>query len=107
MNDLQAPSQLNSIKEGDIIAIGKHILGCGKAEDGSFLEKLLQQQKINLILTDQPYACDYVEGKQAFSQLPHQTSIVNDHLQSEGEYFLQNVFCSYNNTVINIGDPTI
>jgi len=86
MNNLLASSLLNSVKEGDIFRIGQHILGCGKAEDGSLLEKILQGRKINLIVTDVPYGCDYVNGKQAFSQLVNQTSIANDHIQSEQEY---------------------
>ncbi|MDP2585466.1 MAG: DNA methyltransferase [Candidatus Levybacteria bacterium] len=86
MNNLQATSLLNSVKEGDIFTIGQHILGCGKAENKSLLEKMLQARKINLIVTDVPYGCDYVNGKQVFSQLVNQTSIVNDHLQSEQEY---------------------
>lgn len=86
MKDLLASSQLKSIKEGDIIQIGPHILGCGKAEDKEFQAKLLQGRKINLILVDPPYACNYVDGKQAFSQLSHKTDIANDQLQSEKDY---------------------
>ena len=86
MNNLLALSPLNLIKEGDIFQIGKHLLGCGKAEDESLLIKLLQGKQINLIVSDPPYSCNYVESKQAFSQLVNQTSIENDHLQSEQEY---------------------
>lgn len=88
MNNLQASSQLKSVKEGDIFTIGPHILGCGKAEDAEFLNRLLQVKtgrKINLVLTDPPYGCGYVEGKEAFSKLSHKV-IVNDQLQSEKEY---------------------
>lgn len=86
MNNLPALSQLKSVKEGDIIQIGGHILGCGKAEDESLLAKMLQDRKINLVVSDPPYSCNYVEGKQAFSQLVNQTAIENDHVQSEQEY---------------------
>ncbi|MEK7570881.1 MAG: site-specific DNA-methyltransferase [Patescibacteria group bacterium] len=86
MNNLPASSQFESIKEGDVIQIGPHVLGCGKAGDGILLEKLLQERKINLILADPPYACNYVDGKQVFSKLSHKTDIVNDQAQSEKEY---------------------
>jgi len=86
MNNIPAESQLNSIKEGDIFSLGNHILACAKAEDGLMLEKLLQGRKINLVLTDPPYSCNYVEGKASFSHLANTTSIVNDHFQTAEEY---------------------
>lgn len=89
MNNSPASSQLKSVKEGDIITIGPHILGCGRAEDTELLSRLLQLKagrKINLVLADPPYSCDYVGGKQFFSKLLHKVDIVNDQLRSEKEY---------------------
>ena len=79
-------NQSNLIKEGDIFHLGNNILACGKAEDTTLLEKILCGKKINLILVDPPYSCGYTEGKQSFSKLSNQTPIINDHLQSDGEY---------------------
>jgi DNA modification methylase len=86
MNNLPALSQLNSVKEGDIFQIGRHILACTKAENKTVLQFMLRGRKISLVVTDPPYSCNYVEGKQAFSQLVNQTAIENDHIQTEDEY---------------------
>jgi len=86
MSNIQASSQSDLIKEGDIFQIGPHILGCGKAEDKTLLEKLLQGKKLNLVLVDPPYSCDYVSGKQFFSKLLQKVEIINDQLKSEKEY---------------------
>lgn len=49
---------------------------------------MLERQKrgISLILTDPPYAVDYVKGKADLTQIKNRNIIMNDHLQSEQEY---------------------
>lgn len=97
MNNLPESNQKNLIDNGDIYQIGDHILACGKAEDANLLTKQLQGRKINLVVTDPPYSCGYVEGKAGFAQLSNQTVIENDQVQSADGYkeftsqWLQNV----------------
>ncbi len=86
MNNLPELSQKNSVKEHDIFKLGSHFLGCGKAEDGDLLGRILQGRKINSVICDPPYASGTVEGKQGFAKLSNDTPIINDHLQSEQEY---------------------
>lgn len=86
MNNLQEQNQLNLIKEGDIFQLGNNILACGKAEDKALLDRILKGRKINLVLVDPPYSCGYVESKQIFAKLSNQTTIENDHIQSDSEY---------------------
>lgn len=86
MNNLPMLNQSKSVKDGDIFQLGNNILACGKAEDKTLLGRLLQGKRINLVLVDPPYACAYSESKHGFSKLSNQTSIENDHLQSDDEY---------------------
>lgn len=88
MKNLQEINQSNSIKvvPGDIIKLGNHTLGCGNAQDQDLLIRMLGGYKINMVLTDPPYSCNYVDGKKAFSHLANITEIQNDHLQTDGEY---------------------
>lgn len=86
MKNLPGSSRSNLIKEGEIYGLGSHVLGCGKAEDGILLERMLKGRKINCVITDVPYATGTVEGKEGFVKLSNQTIIINDHLQSEDDY---------------------
>lgn len=47
---------------GDIYKLGKHKIICGDSTELSFYEKLLENHKIDLLITDPPYNIDY-EGK--------------------------------------------
>lgn len=86
MNNLPESNHKKSVNEGDIFQLGNHILGCGKAENTTLLSRMVQNRKINLILTDPPYSCAYVESKEGFIKLANQTVIQNDNLQTEEEY---------------------
>ena len=46
----------------DIYKLGKHKIICGDSTELSFYEKLLENHKIDLLITDPPYNVDY-EGK--------------------------------------------
>jgi DNA modification methylase len=84
---MQIQKQKKSIKLGDIIELGPHRLLCGDASDIDSVKKLIGEDKINLVLTDPPYAIAYVESKAGFSQnLAKPKEIENDHLQTEEEY---------------------
>ena len=49
-------------KTGDIIELGEHRILCGDASKPEDLEKLIGEEKIDLIHTDPPYNVDYYGG---------------------------------------------
>ena len=73
-----------SIKAGDVIHLGDHILVCGEAKTVPLREIL--KDTIDLILTDPPYSVDYVESKRGFQDVSHDKDIENDGLMSDEEY---------------------
>lgn len=84
---MQIKKQENSIKPGDIFQLGDHRLLCGDAKDKNNIEKLIDKDKIQLILTDPPYAIDYVNSKAGFKQkIAKAKTIENDQFQSEDDY---------------------
>lgn len=75
------------IKDGDIIQLGEHLLLCGDSRDAKFIAPHLENNPVALIVTDPPYGVGYVEGKAVFTKsVAKHKPIVNDHLQSDGEY---------------------
>jgi len=48
-----------NIKRGDIIQLGKHRLYCGDATCKEDVEKLMDDNKANMLMTDPPYGVDY------------------------------------------------
>lgn len=76
----------NLIKPGDIFQLGRHRIACGDSRDKDLVAKLVGQHTIKSIISDPPYACAAVEGKEAFKPLLKNKAIANDHLQSHEEY---------------------
>ena len=76
-----------SIKYGDLINLGEHLLLCGSSTDKLSVEKLLKDKSVSLILSDPPYGIAYVEGKYDFltSSIPRKI-IANDQLQTDESY---------------------
>ena len=59
-DDYEAPSEIQTdIVLGDLIEIGQHRLLCGDSSDSDLIEKVLNGQTIDLLLTDPPYGIDY------------------------------------------------
>ncbi|MDD4753301.1 MAG: site-specific DNA-methyltransferase [Desulfitobacteriaceae bacterium] len=84
---MQIKKQISSVKAGDIFQLGDHRLLCGDAKDRNNVEKLINGDKIQLILTDPPYAIDYVNSKVGFKQkIAKAKTIENDQFQSEEDY---------------------
>lgn len=82
-------------QKGDIWLLGKHRLMCGDSTEKSNIEKLMNGQKANLIVTDPPYNVDYVgKTKDALT-------IENDKMDNEDFYdFLSKAYaCMYDNCV--------
>lgn len=78
--------QRKSIKTGDVIKLGDHVLGCGDATDQNFVSKVIGKHKIDVILTDPPYGIDYVQSKKGFSDIANKKDIKNDGYMSDAEY---------------------
>ena len=53
------------MKYGDIIQLGPHRLMCGDATNREDVEKLIDNDKVNLVLTDPPYGmkCQDKDGR--------------------------------------------
>lgn len=75
-----------TIATGNIYQLGEHRLACGDCRDTELINKLLGEDRIDLILTDPPYGVAYVEGKLGFTGGKEHEVIANDHAQSDDEY---------------------
>ena len=84
MNNSQESKQKISTKQGDIIRLGKHVLYCGDAL--SVNVKSLHKEPIHLILTDPPYAVDYVASKRGIQKTHTDKDIANDGFMTDKEY---------------------
>lgn len=76
----------HTITTGDIFQLGEHRLACGDCRDTELINTLLGKDRVELILSDPPYAINYVEGKRGFTGGKHHEVIANDHEQSDEEY---------------------
>ena len=71
-----------SIKTGDVIQLGDHILVCGDAAKVD----LVPYGTINLILTDPPYGIDYAESKRGIGKIAKDKDIANDGFVTDTQY---------------------
>ena len=76
----------NSIKFGDIIRLGNHVLACGDCRDQKFIARVVGNQKIKSVIVDPPYGVAIVESKRNFKTLLKDKLVEGDHLQSDEEY---------------------
>lgn len=83
-------------KYGDIYQLGNHRLMCGDATISDDVEKLMNDDKADLLLTDPPYNVDY-EGKTKDS-----LKIKNDSMEdSQFKRFLTDAFSNANDVMKN------
>jgi len=76
-----------TIKIGDTIKLGEHVLLCGDATNKDNVDALLQKRSIHLILSDPPYGVGYVESKVGFTQSIAKPKIIKgDEIQTEANY---------------------
>lgn len=68
------------INEGDLVEIGDHRLICGSSTDNEVWLKLMQGNKLDLMVTDPPYNVDYVGKTEA------KLKIKNDRMNDEQFY---------------------
>lgn len=75
------------VNKGDIFKIGNHILACGDSLDRDFVKTVIDNNKIDAVVSDPPYGVAYVENKKGLNlDVGENKVIANDHLQSENEY---------------------
>ena len=69
-------------KRGDIYKLGKHRLICGDSTDINIIEKLMDMDVADCIITDPPYNVEYIGGTKLRDQ------IKNDHMANDefGEF---------------------
>lgn len=75
----------NSVKTGDVIRLGDHLLLCGSSA-GIDLSTLIKGFEIHAIVTDPPYAIDYVESKRGMQGVAVDKDIANDGFMTDAEY---------------------
>jgi DNA modification methylase len=86
MSNSQIKKLNRSIKTGDIVKLGEHIVACGDCRDEAFVSKVIGSKKIALVNTDPPYGVALVEGAQEFKTPLKNKIIESDHIQSDDEY---------------------
>lgn len=81
----------NTVQEGDRYKLGEHIVMCGDATSADDVSKLLDNQLIDLVVTDPPYNVDYQSGQKTprGARVKGWDKIENDNLtEDEFEQFV-------------------
>lgn len=93
-----------NIKQGDIYKLGNHKLICGDCTKKETLTKLIQNNKIDCLITDPPYGVDYNNKNEFLNKYDKgnrsQTPILNDAIDDYKQFFtkvLQNIKQFLNN----------
>src|SRR5680860_1653180 len=87
MNLMSTKKLKRSIKPGDLFELGNHRLLCGDAKDKNMMSKLIGKNKIKAIISDPPYAVNYVDSKKGFKQkIAKPKDIIGDQFRSEDDY---------------------
>lgn len=86
MNNTAAKKPKESIKIGDRIQLGNHVLMRGDARNPEHVAKLVGNEKISLICVDPPYGVSIVQSKKNFKQYKKRKNIENDDITSEADY---------------------
>lgn len=83
------PPKTPKSKLGDLYQLGNHRLICGDSTDVAVIERLMELEVADCLITDPPYNIDYEGGANAKSK----RKILNDHLSdSEFEDFITKAF---------------
>lgn len=92
VNEIMDAIEETVVKQGDIWQLGRHRLICGDSTDAATVERLLNGDKVDLLLTDPPYnvAVSNSDG----------LTIKNDDMEdSQFAEFLQNAFKAADNVM--------
>lgn len=79
--------QSSSIKHGDVVRLGDHILYCGNAQDID-LANLLEGRTISCLACDPPYSVEYAASKRGIGKIAKDKDIANDGFMTDKEYTL-------------------
>ncbi|MFA5157891.1 MAG: DNA methyltransferase [Patescibacteria group bacterium] len=75
------------IKYGDIFQIGPHRVACCDARDQEMIDKLVENNKIKVLLCDVPYGASVTQSKRNFGNITTKhKDILNDQEQTDEEY---------------------
>jgi len=75
------------IKYGDKFKLGDHYLINGDCKDKEIIAKLLNGNKVKIIISDPPYGVNVAQAKESFTQTKTKhKDIIDDHIQSDEEY---------------------
>lgn len=81
-DDAPQPPARPTTKPGDLLILGEHRLVCGDSTDPAAVERLLQGEKPNLMVTDPPYGVEYDAKWRASRGLSDDCAdgaVLNDH----------------------------
>ncbi|MDD5760171.1 MAG: site-specific DNA-methyltransferase [Desulfobulbaceae bacterium] len=78
--------QLKNSTNAKFWKLGDHRLACGDARDQALVKKLINNTRINAIVSDPPYGVSVVESKAEIAPLRSHKAIINDDISSESEY---------------------
>ncbi len=86
MKKLLEQKQKRSVKYGDVFQVGNHVVACGDSRDAELVRRVIDKNKIKLVLCDVPYGVSYTENKAGFSKVNIDKAVLNDNISSESEY---------------------
>ena len=86
----EPPEEPKTVK-GDIYELGDHRLLCGDCTEQTSSETLLQENKVDSLVTDPPYGVDYSSKNEMLNAFDKgnccQRPIKNDHIENYREFF--------------------
>jgi site-specific DNA-methyltransferase (adenine-specific) len=85
MKNSPETKQSSSIKYGDTIRLGDHVLYCGDAKEVD-LGRLLEGRTIDCLACDPPYSVDYAASKRGIGKIAKDKDIENDGFMTDAEY---------------------
>ena len=74
------------MKSGEIYQLRRHRLACGSSSDPELVKRLVDDDKVAMILCDPPYGVSYVESKRSLVKLATDKVIANDNIVNETAY---------------------
>lgn len=74
------------MKTGTIYQLGQHRLACGDSSDAILIERLVDEDLVNLIVCDPPYGVNYTESKQGITNIVSKKVIANDNIADAAGY---------------------
>ena len=95
-DDYIEPDEVTTnIVRGDIIEIGRHRLMCGDSADTDDVEKLMKEEKAEMVFTDPPWNVNYGDVKKGNAMGYKPRTILNDSMSTDGfKDFMSNVFAT-------------